>query len=235
MFKSGFIIICISSILCLVNFLLVRIADNLILSIFLRSNEIYHQYYIFFVEYRNGRVENWTEGELIFINTIPYLIAIITGIYLPHFFRNTRSRILLLAITWFSFQLMLLFLGSLISGLFEYKGLGIALVWFLNSKSLQIIAVILTMSALTWSLRRYAWYFTRCVPNCEGIFDHKMKCMQLRMIALYPFIASVLVILSFNGIETILNHSISMFCGLMVIAMIFHSIPEVFIPSNEPQ
>lgn len=235
MFKSGIIIICISSILCLVNFLLVRIADNLILSIFLRSNEIYHQYYYFFVEYRNGRVENWTEGELIFINTIPYLIAIITGIYLPHFFRNTRSRILLLAITWFSFQLVLLFLGSLVSGLFEYKGLGIALVWFLNNKSLQVIAVILTMSALTWSLRRYAWYFTRCVPNCEDIFDHNMKCLQLRMIALYPFIASVLVIISFNRIETILNHSISMFCGLMVIAMIFHSIPEVFIPSNEPQ
>lgn len=230
MFRNWASTFTISFIFCLISFYLVRIADNLILSGFLRLNNICHEYHTLYIIYKNGQIDNWTEGELIFINSVPYLLAILTGIYLPHFFRNQRSRLIQLAVTWYSFQLVLLFTGGLVSGLFEYSGIGISIVWFIKYKSLQVISVIITLLALTWSLRRYAWYYIRCLPDCEEIFDTQTKINMLKKIALYPFVFSSIIVLAFNSIETILNHSISLFCGLLLIILLFHVVTDVFIP-----
>lgn len=232
MLRSRFFIVLISFIFCTLSFVIVRFADNFLLSIFLDANNIFHDYYYFYIEYKNGRSENWSEGKLIFINTVPYLASLLTGIYLPHFTRNLRSKIFQLFIVWFSFHLVLLFVGSLISGLFQYQGLGIALVWFLQSKALQIITVMIILFALTWSARRFTWYFLRCSSKCEEVFDDSIKWRYLKIIALFPFLLSCILILSFNKFETILNHSISMASGLLIMAIIFHTVSEVFIPKR---
>ncbi len=226
-----FIRILVSFIFCFFCFILVRIADNYILSEFLRFNEINHDYHLFFIKYKSGQIDNWTEGKLIFINTMPYILSVLIGIYLPHFFRYSK-RIVQLFITWFSFQLVLLFIGSLISGLLEYKGLGITLVWFLKYKSIQVIAVVFILLILWFSIRRYAWYFIRCMPDCVELFDTTQKSRYLLRIALYPFVLSMIVVLSMNSKETLLNHSISQVTGLLLIVLLFQTLPDVLIPNE---
>lgn len=222
---SGFIF---SLFFCLISFFIVRISDTYILSKFLDFYNICHHSSLLLIEYCNGNQQNWTEGRLIFIHTIPYLIMLLTGLYLPHMIRTIKSSLLKLSIAWLCFQMVILFSGSLIAGLVEYKGLGVPLTWFLMSVGLRITAVIILLAALTFTMSRFSWYFIRCAPLycCTSLEGMKY---WLKWVVISPYTIAFAAILIFTPLELLLNYSITFLIGIIFLLTIMSSTTKVYL------
>lgn len=222
---TGFIF---SFIFCLISFFIVRVTDTLILSQFLNVYNICHHSSLLLVEYCNGNQQNWTEGRLIFIHTIPYLLMLLTGLYLPHMIRTIKSILLKLSITWLCFQMVILFSGSLIAGLVEYKGLGVPLTWFLMNTGLRITAAIILLAALTFAMTRFSWYFIRCAPlsYCTSLDGMKH---WLKWAVISPYVTAFAITLSFTPYELLLNYSITFFTGIIFMLTISSRTTNVYL------
>lgn len=216
-----------SVIISTASFLLIRILNNQILCQFLRFRDICHIPNLLSVEYCNGRAANWTEGSLLLIHTTPYLLFLFGGIYIPHYFK-VRNRLFRLTITWICLHMVLLFTGGLISGLFEYKGLGIPLTWFFINNTLRITGVVILIILTGYSIRRFGWYFLACVPN-QGYLQNtdSMKTWLIGSL-LIPLFISGIVISSLSDLDLLLNHAMSFITGLLYLPVITATVPSVY-------
>lgn len=220
----------VSSVFCFTAFFIVRITDTAILSLFLKYNHINHVYNVIFVEYMNGGQNNWTEGKVIFIYTVPYFLFALGGIFIPHFLRRKDNIYLQLSITWISFHMVLLVLAGLAGGIFEFRGLGVAMEWFFINKVVKIVAALLLIAVIFTTIRRYAWYFMRKVPHrsLHDDFDHRK--LWIKKSVLLPFLFAFALIFPFASLETWLNFVFSFVIGLVFIGNIYRALPLVYIP-----
>lgn len=221
----------ISTVFCLSAFFIIRIADTVILALFLRFNEINHIYHFFFVEYMNGGQSNWTEGKVIFIYTVPYLIFALGGIFIPHLLRRKDNFYLQLWVTWLSFHMVLIVLSGLAGGIFEFRGLGVAMEWFFINRVVKIAGALLLIAVIITTIRRYAWYFLRKVPHrsLHDDFDHRR--LWINSAVLIPFLISFILIFPFSNLETWISFVSSFVLGLLFIGNIYRALPLVYIPS----
>ncbi|HLO57961.1 MAG TPA: hypothetical protein VK172_01545 [Lentimicrobium sp.] len=222
----------ISAIFCLCSFMLVRFTDSAILSVFLKINHINFDFSIFKVTYLTGGQGNWTEGKVIFIYTLPYLMFALAGIFLPHILRRRNNIFLQMAITWLSFQMVLIVLAGLVSGIFEFQGIGVAMEWLLVNMPVKIFTSLFLLMLIYFSVRRFGWYFLRKVPHRSLHDDLDQRRRWLNHVVLYPFLISFAFIFPFAGIDTWLNFVSSFITGLIFILVIYKMIPLVYIPLN---
>lgn len=221
-----------SSLVCLASFVLVRVTDTTILSVFLRLNNIYHEYSFFHIDYMPGGQHNWTEGKVIFIYTVPYVVFALLGIYLPHFFRYTKSLWLHLSVTWLSFHLLLAVMAGLAAGIFQYRGPGVALEWLFVNMPVKIIGVMIMLIILFVAARRFGWYFLRKVPNPIYQDDFDDRHLWFNKVLLIPFLACFVLIFPLSELETWLNFVFSFMLGLVFIAVVYRTIPLVYIVTS---
>lgn len=213
------------------SFLLIRITNNFLLSLFLRSRHICHIPRLLSVEYCNGLDTNWTEGSLLFIHTVPYLVLLFGGIFIPHFLRM-KNWLFNLIITWLCLHMVMLFTGGLVSGLFEYKGLGIPLEWFFVNTSLRIIGVIILTIIIGYSSRRYGWYFLKCVSNPSILNDTEPMKKWLISILVIPLLISGILIGSFSPMELLLSNLLAFITGLLYVPFIMSTVTKVYLSYN---
>lgn len=223
----------ISSIFCVISFFAVRFADTAILSIFLRFNHIMHKYSVFHIEYLPGSQNNWSEGKVILIYSVPYVLFAVAGIFLPHMVRRISNFNVHMAITWLSFQMVLLVLSGLCSGLFEFKGIGVIMEWLFVNKAVRVMAAAILLMLILFSARRFAWYFLQNVPHRTLHDDFDQRKFWMNRVLFYPFLISFLFILPFTDIHTWLNFSFTLLTGLIFIGVIYHSTHMVYIPGTE--
>ncbi len=216
-----------SAIVCFITFLLVRVGDTLVLSAFLRLNDINHSFSFFYVEYGYAPRNNWTEGKLIFIHSVPYLLYVISGIYLPHYFRYSHY-LVQLTINWISFHLILLVMAGLASGLFLYSGPGVALTWFFVNMPVRIIGVLVMLILIFISVGRFAWYFMNSIP-AYAEYDPYKALLDMRKLVPVPFVISFIMIIPMADRQTLLNFGFSLVLGLLYTAVILKRVPEVYI------
>ncbi len=217
-----------STIICFITFLVVRISDTVVLSAFLRLNDISHTFSFFYVEYGYAPVNNWTEGKLIFIHSVPYLIYVLAGLYLPHYFRNYHY-LIQLVVNWVCFHLILLVMAGLASGLFLYSGPGVALTWFFVNLPLRITGVLVMLIFMFFAIRRFAWYFMNIISEFTDEYDPHQSKLEMRQLILIPFAISFIMVIPLTGMQTILNFTFSLVLGIIYIAVVFKKIPEVYI------
>lgn len=222
----------ISSLICFASFITVRIADTVILSAFLRFNNIYHKYSIFHIEYLPGGQSNWTEGKVIFIYTLPYVIFALLGIYLPHLLRRTNNFWIQLSVNWLSFHMLLLLMAGLSAGIFQFRGVGVALEWFFVNIPVKVAGVIILLTVLIFATRRYGWYFLRRVPDRIYQDDLEYRRKWVNAVVLLPFAASFALIFPMSEYETWLNFVFSFLLGLISIWIIHLTLPMVYIPEH---
>lgn len=220
----------ISSLICLFSFIVVRFADTLILAGFLRLNNIEFKFSLFSIEYVQGGQANWTEGKVILIYTLPYLFFALLGVYLPHLLRRKHNLWLQLMITWLSFQMMLLVMSGLAAGIFQFKGIGVSLEWLFVNMPVKVIGVLIMLMLLFVAARRFGWYFLRKVPDRIYHDDFDYRRLWLNKAVLLPFIISFAFIFPMSGLHTWLNFVFSFVLGLLFIAVIYRTIPIVYIP-----
>jgi hypothetical protein len=204
----------ISVVLCLMAFFLVKVGDTVILSLFLRLNGIQHTFSFFYVEYGHAPFNNWTEGKLIFIHSVPYLLYVLAGLYLPHYFRNSAYS-MQLAINWISFHAILSVMAGIVAGLFIYYGPGVALTWFFVNMPVRIAGVIVILVIILIAVRRFAWYFMFSLPDTVEVTDHHQSQNLLRQLVLFPFMLSFLMIIPFVDMFTLLNFIFTFILGLI--------------------
>lgn len=217
-----------STILCFATFLIVRVGDTFVLSAFLRLNDINHTFSFFYVEYGYSPVNNWTEGTLIFIHSVPYLLYVITGIYLPHYFRYSHY-LVQLTINWICFHLILLVMAGLAAGLFLYSGPGVALTWFFVNMPVRIIGVLIMLILMLIAIRRFAWYFMNNISAFTEEYDLYKARLDIRHFVLVPFVISFIMLIPLTDRQTILNFAFSLVLGFIFVSVIFNRIPEVYI------
>jgi hypothetical protein len=222
-----------STLICIAAYMAVRIADVLILTAFLRFNNISFKYSPFLVEYVAGGKGNWTEGKVLFIYTLPHLTFALLGIYLPHILRRKDSIWFQLTITWLSFHMILMVMSGLATGIFMYKGVGVALEWIFVNTPVKVTGVLIILSMLFVSARRFGWYFLRKVP--DGIYhdDYQHRRLWLNRAVLIPFIVSLCFIFPAAGPEMLIESVCTLVLGLIFIAVIYRMIPLVFIPLSK--
>lgn len=214
--------------LCFLAFLMVRVGDTMVLSLFLRLNGIQHTMSFFYVEYGHAPFNNWTEGKLIFIHSVPYLIYVLVGLYLPHYFRNSPYWIQL-AVTWLSFQAILSVMAGLVAGLFIYYGPGVALTWFFVNMPVRIAGVIVMLIVILLAVRRFAWYFMFSLPETINISDHHHSRNLIRQLVLFPFILSFVMIAPLVDMFTLLNFIFSFILGLIFYFVVNQMMPGVIV------
>ncbi len=225
--------IVISAILSLLSFLIVRIGDNLLYTALLRMNGIFHDYKLFDVIYLNGRGSSWTEGMIIFIHTLPSLIYTIAAVMLPHYLFPRMNWFARLTVSWVSFHLILMVSSSLISGLFEYYGLGVALKWLFVNTAVRILGVTLILLAIFYAIRRFAWYFLRSAPSHDFVSEQEKMRFFLQRVVLFPFILTFPFILPLATETTILDFGVALPLGLIMIWIIYGTVSKVWIPDYE--
>lgn len=221
----------ISAVICVLTMILVRLTDMIFLSGLLNLGNITHLYSPFHITYPHYGQGGWTEGKLLFFYTFPYLVAGLSGTYLPLLMKYTNNWIVRLSISWVSFHLILMVVASMITGLFQYRGLGVPLDWFLENAILQIIAVIIIFIFLAIGIRRFCWHFLSSAPDYifmkeDIIEDEENMKSWLRMVVLIPFAVSTIVFGAIAGIEVILNSIVSLVSGLILIAVINSMVRE---------
>lgn len=223
----------ISLILSVFSFLLVRIGDNLLYTALLRMNGIFHDYKLFEVIYMNGRGSAWTEGMVVFIHTMPAIVYAVIAAMLPHYILARMNWFFRLTVTWISFHLLLMVMSSLVSGLFEFYGLGVALKWLFVNNAVRITGVILILFTLLFASRRFAWYFLRSAPAHNLIMDEERMRVFIRRFVLLPFLFSFAFILPLASETTILDFGVALPLGLVTILILFGILNKVWIPEYE--
>lgn len=216
-----------SMILCIVAFFLVRIGDNLLLSAFAWLNNISQNFSLILITFPQSGQENWTEGKVLFIYTVPYLVYALAGIYLPHFISPYVHWRLKLFITWIFFHLLLMLIAGLFAGIYEYRGVGVALEWVFVNIWIRAIGVLVIGSLLIYNSRRYAWYFLRCLPNATFRTDSVTMIYWLRFQVMMPFLLSFTVILAIGGKPLLINYIISWILGATMIRMSYRVLPLI--------
>ncbi len=217
----------ISAVLCLISFLLIRILDTSILAIFAWINNITFNYSPFQVTFPAYGQQGWSEGKVLLIYTLPYLIFGLLGMFLPETISRNWDWKVRLIITWVSFQMILLVSASLIAGIFEFKQIGVALKWLLPYIWLRILLVLITIVFLLFGIRRYTWYFLRSVPTrrlLKGI--NEMKSWIVFGV-LIPILLSNLIIIPIGLQSKNLNFGVSLIIALLFSIIIYNTVPLV--------
>jgi hypothetical protein len=217
----------ISAVLCLISFILTRILDTSILAIFAWINNITFNYSPFQVTFPAYGQQGWSEGKVIFIYTLPYLIFGLLGMFMPETISRKWDWKVRLFITWVSFQMILLVSASLIAGIFEFKQIGVALKWLLPYIWLRILLVMITIVFLLFGIRRFTWYFLRAVPTrrlLKGISEMKSWIV---FGALIPILLSNLIIIPIGLQISNLNFGVSFIVSLIFLLIIYNTVSIV--------
>jgi hypothetical protein len=191
-------------------------------------NNINHLFSWFYVEYGYSTINNWTEGKLIFIHSVPYLLYVIAGIYLPHYFRYSSAMVQLI-INWISFHLLLYVMAGLVSGLFIYYGPGVAITWFFVNMPVRIAGVIIMLILIFMSVGRFAWYFMFSIPETIDISDHHQSQFLIKQFVMVPFIITFAMIAPLTDMFTLLNFALSFLLGVVFIFLIYQMVPGVYL------
>ncbi len=219
--------VAISTALSLFAFLVVRILDTGILSIFAFLNGIKFNYSPFLVTFPALGQSGWTEGKVILIYTLPYLFFGLLGMYLPEFISRKRNWIFRLTITWLSFYMVILVGGALISGIFEFRQLGVAMTWLIPYIWLRILTVFVMITWLTFSSRRFCWYFLRAVPTRKFLKGISGMRTWLILGVVIPVLLSFILILPLVNSTLSLNIGASFLLAVLFSVVIIQTAPMV--------
>lgn len=128
--------------------------------------------------------------------------------------------------------MVLIFSGGLVSGLFEYKGLGIPLTWFFINGSLRITGVIIMIILIASSARRFGWYFLKSVPDKLMLTDIELMKKWLIVSLVMPLLLSGILVNIFTPLELLLNHSMSFVTGMLFMPVIIGTASKVYLSIN---
>ncbi|MBK6344846.1 MAG: hypothetical protein IPF68_02735 [Bacteroidales bacterium] len=185
------------------SFLVVKVLSILMLTGLLRLNNINHIYSIFNIYYLPGDDSNWTDGSLLVVYGIPYLIFLTVSMYLTGFVVRQRKLnwILRLILAWIAFQFMAYFLSELILAAFFYKGFGIALQWLISNYLLKVGIIVVGVIGIFYWTKRFGLMFLRCCPSRIFIDDPAIMRTWLIWVLLIPLFSGpvyLLLILLFS-------------------------------------
>lgn len=219
--------VAISTTLSLIAFVFVRMLDTAVLSIFANLNDIKINYSPLLVTFPAIGQSGWTEGKIILIYTVPYLLFGLLGMYLPEFISRKINWKYRMAIIWLSFHMVILVGGSLISGIFEFRQLGVAMAWLIQYMWLRILTVFIIVGWLTISSRRFCWYFLRAVPTRKFLQGITGMRTWLILAVLIPILLSFILIFPFVNHTLSLNFGSSFLLAVLISAVIIQTSPMV--------
>lgn len=218
-----------SGLCCFVSFFVIRIINTLVLSLFLRFNDIAHTYRLLEVNYHNSSASNWSEGKLLFIHLTPYVVFAMLGMFMPGWVRKSRSWYVHLAITWMSFNMVIFVISELVYGLFDYSGLGVPLEWFSPNIYVAIAEVLILSFLLLTGIVRFGWFFLQSAPHLDFGMDYRVVRSWFTYALLIPFVVCFVAIPFIVTMNQYLNLLITLVVSFVAIVIVFGTITKVYV------
>lgn len=214
---------------CFVSFFIIRMISTLVLSLFLRLNNIAHTYRLLEINYHNSGTSNWSEGKLLFIHLVPYLVFLLLGMFMPVWVRKSRSWYAHLAVTWLSFNLVIFVISELVYGLFDYSGLGVPLRWFSTNIYISITEVVILTFLLLTGIGRFGWFFLQSAPHLDFTMDNQVVRSWFTYALLIPVVACFVAIPFIVTMNHYLNLLITFIITTVAIVIVFGKITKVYV------
>jgi hypothetical protein len=117
--------------------------------------------------------------------------------------------------------------SGMIAGIYEFRGLGVALDWIFVNIWVRAIGVVILSGLMIYHSRRYAWYFLRCIPHAVFRTDSATMMFWLRFQVMLSFIMSFILIIPAGGRDVILNYTVSLILGILMIKLSYRSLPLI--------
>lgn len=217
-----------STLLCTFAFYLAKITENLFIALLLSMNSINYELTLFSIRYLPGNSDLWNEGKILFIYSFPYLVFMLTALTLPHLIRKRFNRFVYHGVVWYAFHLMLLVASGLVTGLFRYKGPGIALAWMFINSALRFIVVAVLVLIITYLSGKFSRVFLRRAWSRKYYSSIDSKVGWIKHFVVIPYLTAMglIVAVSYYTGYFMTNLAASLL-GLLFISMIYRKTPFV--------